>query len=1287
MRFSFVIAIFLLLGSLPLSYALPINQYNPVQPIVMKGMSVHNLDPQTPVEFMVSVPLRNLNLLDYYVTATSSPASRLYRHFLSLADTAALFYPTEQFNQAVSELKSKGFAIELTAADSVIVARGTASQVRTELGLTYHVYSNGVASYYSAQGTPSIPGVFLYSSNVTALLLAHPNTLMTEKDLRKALGEPYGSNRTHPFDAFSVAALRQVYNATSYLSKGIDGKGYNIGILDFEGDPYITQQLAYFDKTNHIPDPPSFKVIPIGNYNPNLGLVTNWAGEISGDVEIAHAMAPGANETLYIANGALPIAAVIAKVVHDHAVNVVSQSWFVTIEAQFENFPGLFYSNIYLPDLYYKLGSVQGMTFTAASGDGAAEGWSAGPEGNLAYPGTSPYVTSVGGTQTYIVFGKNGESFYQTAWSNEGFSPYFFNGGGSGGGVSVVEPKPYYQNGIPTPPTFVNGRLVPDISLQGGAPPWTSVVGIDNGTELFAGTSESTPLLSGLLALVMQATKGSLGLINPALYSVAQSPAYSKSIIPITVGYNIPFVAHPGYNLVTGLGSINIGYFGNAMGKLKPEPKLAVQVRVLNSTQLPQREFFAGNKILVFATISSNGSPSSGGSFSATLQTVQGNVTTAQLAYNGSTKIWTGSLTVPSNANGISYVTVSGSSGGLAGAGFTNIFTGYYLTVLTPFGSNPYSTAFGLSVIANATTFSGALAPANPLRLSVLSYNFTQNVYSPVNTTTLTFGSTPYGKGWIGTLSGNFPAESLVLQGNGGINGFLPFMNGIGLERMLILPPVGLEPGAVAGGQDITIKGVVIAPINTPPISSNNVGAPEFVAIEYGSTVNAKLVSQSGKVVSTAQVRTNGSGLGYFGQLHVPTGVTQGLYNILLNGAYSSETTGVNLTGVGFGQLLVAPAPSFPTIAISPTYLLQGQTIFIHADIRYSNGTEVKFGIYTAQLYPSTTRNSYAALSRSQNIPLWFDVTSNTWLGNATLPSSQSLGSAQFLPPSGSFSGPFSVFVSGISADGVPTTTALSAESPFQIQPYLMVSGQTLAGDKAQPFQKTNAAFQGDTFFALRSSLAHDIFWGTNTFKSSNSVVLNSAVNGTLNVQDSILTLVEVQGGDIVATNSNITLINSDVNSLTLANSHLKTNSSSYKSISPAAPTVKITSPTGNGNYTGSVSGSATVTGSSIASVVVSLNGQTLKTFNQNGTVNFTIPTASYPDGTYRLEVLATQTDGVKSTAAVQVSFQNQLHNGLSGLSDTLSKDFNSVTTLAYVGIALGAVAVVIAIVALLRKR
>ncbi len=196
---------------------------------------------------------------------------------------------------------------------------------------------------------------------------------------------------------------------------------------------------------------------------------------------------------------------------------------------------------------YDSVFNVPGVTFVASTGDyGAAD-----PE----YPAFSPNVVAVGGTSLML----NADNSYDSeiGWGDDSDSAGTFIG--SGGGISLYEPEPSYQQGVQS----TGNRTTPDVALV--ADPATGAWIADpynldpsNPFEVVGGTSLAAPAWAALVALVNQgrsaASEPSLNSSSPteaqqALYTLPQSD-YNV----INSGNN-GFSANSGYNLVTGLGT------------------------------------------------------------------------------------------------------------------------------------------------------------------------------------------------------------------------------------------------------------------------------------------------------------------------------------------------------------------------------------------------------------------------------------------------------------------------------------------------------------------------------------------------------------------------------------------------------------------------------------------------------------------------------------------------------------------------------------------------------------
>ena len=133
-------------------------------------------------------------------------------------------------------------------------------------------------------------------------------------------------------------------------------------------------------------------------------------------------------------------------------------------------------------DQEFQLGTVEGISFVSASGDGGAYNDMNNPAVPcVGFPASDPYVTSVGGTQVGIDSSNNAIDS-QTGWSPNGS----WNGlpAASGGGYSSFFSVPNYQSsvsrGLPdlsfmaTYPYY----LIYDSNYYGFGPPWVEQVAV-----------------------------------------------------------------------------------------------------------------------------------------------------------------------------------------------------------------------------------------------------------------------------------------------------------------------------------------------------------------------------------------------------------------------------------------------------------------------------------------------------------------------------------------------------------------------------------------------------------------------------------------------------------------------------------------------------------------------------------------------------------------------------------------------------------------------------------------
>ncbi len=370
-------------------------------------------------------------------------------------------------------------------------------------------------------------------------------------------------------DCLTPYDMRVAYSVQSLIERGYTGKGQTIVDIVSYGSPTLQQDMDTFDQQFGLP-PITLKILsPLGTQptdHPSTKDLAGWEGETTLDVQIIHAIAPDAgivvltspvNET----EGTIGLPQFLQLeqyAVSNHLGNIISQS-FGASEVTLNNANGK--QEIQKWDAFFKQATTQqGITFFASSGDNGATDYEnlqatqLSPTATTSFPTDDPWVTSVGGTTLQ----RNGTTFQETAWNS--------NGGASGGGFSVFFTTPSYQKTLPSTvqSQLNNRRGVPDIA--GDADPSTglAIYSSDGGWTLGGGTSASAPLWAAFLAIGDQLAGHPLGFINPALYKLAASSAYTQEFNDITTGNNsinnnqVQVQGYPavtGWDPVTGLGT------------------------------------------------------------------------------------------------------------------------------------------------------------------------------------------------------------------------------------------------------------------------------------------------------------------------------------------------------------------------------------------------------------------------------------------------------------------------------------------------------------------------------------------------------------------------------------------------------------------------------------------------------------------------------------------------------------------------------------------------------------
>jgi subtilase family serine protease len=292
-----------------------------------------------------------------------------------------------------------------------------------------------------------------------------------------------------------------------------------IAIVDPYHYPTAMSDLSVFSAQFGLPAPTNanFQVVYGSGRQPPVNADANIEEAL--DIEWAHAMAPNAKIYLVEAGSAnyndlLTAVSVANSLLRSAGGGEVSMSWG---GSEFSSETGY--------DTYF---TQTGVVYFAASGDTPGVIW----------PSASRNVVSVGGT-SISRDPTTGIFQYELAWQS------------GGGGPSLYEPLPSYQNGVPGIPQTARGT--PDVAAD--ADPTTGVwVYAYPYWYTLGGTSVAAPVWAGIVN-----SAGSFSATSPselsALYANRGIASNFTDITQGSCGPNQGYLAAAGWDFCTGIGS------------------------------------------------------------------------------------------------------------------------------------------------------------------------------------------------------------------------------------------------------------------------------------------------------------------------------------------------------------------------------------------------------------------------------------------------------------------------------------------------------------------------------------------------------------------------------------------------------------------------------------------------------------------------------------------------------------------------------------------------------------
>lgn len=448
---------------------------------------------------------------------------------VSASAYAAEFGPDATLvRSAVAALTAQGFHADWQPPSNLISADGPAPAASTLLGIDIESYRLATGrTFYASLDAPRLPPVLAaVATGVTGL-----------DNYRVSRGYAVRPGGLEPVDVLAY------YNIKPMRDAGLDGTGQTILLPEIDDLPNLNDLEKYASKFSLPPFGPILTV----KRDPNWGTPEKPQGETVLDLEIIHAVAPGAKLVVYLSAPDFGHGdRAFDQLVTDHLGSIISES-LGSCETDTPSGARNNYASI--QDRAVALG----MSHFVASGDNGAYTCGLDQDPAASFPSTLPTVTAVGGTTVFE--SQQGVYFKEYAWG----SPLDQSGGG--GGASIFYGAPGYQD-KERQAAGRGFRQVPDVAAD--ADPSTGFHIVFEGKDGEAGgTSAATPLWAGTVALVNQDLKRKglreVGFANPALYWMGEnnSKLSPRPFHDVTAGNNLGYDAAPGWDFATGWGSMD----------------------------------------------------------------------------------------------------------------------------------------------------------------------------------------------------------------------------------------------------------------------------------------------------------------------------------------------------------------------------------------------------------------------------------------------------------------------------------------------------------------------------------------------------------------------------------------------------------------------------------------------------------------------------------------------------------------------------------------------------------
>lgn len=542
------------------------------------------LSPHEQIKMLLTFQMRHESRLRRFLGQVYDPNSPLYHHWLTAEEFGRRFGRTEEeFNRAVAWLQEQGLDVDRQYPNRLAIGfTGPVDAVQAALHVQMGRYwdSEQGRSFFSNTNPPKLPpdidGMTIGLVGLNDAQLFHRHTrrstlvpLMTQQRAKVEAHEYEPQGKIGSSLVLFPKDLALLYDYQPLWNSNVKGQNQKVGVI-IDSDIRDSDMNTYRSLTG-LPPLTVTRVIFPGFSNPGF---TASETEADLDTESISAAAPGAEIDLVLIPNLSFVAIGTAEqdVVNQGTIRIVSESFGICESEGFSTSE----QNI------YNQAAAQGIGFFASSGD---EGANCDPD-NLSLHGVEcpacyANVTAVGGTRVNANFDSQGNvtsRVSEPVWNTTpgvrlNCSSSQTGGGAGGGGIAQIVPIPSYQS---SSQGFAGGvpagtmRSVPDIAAIADPQPIGALLVSQGGLFYGGGTSQSSPLLAGMMALINQFLGSSQGSPNAAFYRLGVSQfrdGGSHSFIDVTSGNNnvapvspclaagwTGFGAGTGFDRVTGWG-------------------------------------------------------------------------------------------------------------------------------------------------------------------------------------------------------------------------------------------------------------------------------------------------------------------------------------------------------------------------------------------------------------------------------------------------------------------------------------------------------------------------------------------------------------------------------------------------------------------------------------------------------------------------------------------------------------------------------------------------------------